>query len=302
MNRPTPRTRAAARARAHPWMTALTLLALITLAAKSPEARADDHVAVATDTMRLSVVPDATQIQAGDTLLVKLTVPETGPSFNGYDAYLAYDPAVLQFLPAANLSTQEGPLMTSACGLRFHIFTADSLAGRLRVSHILLCAGQSVAGPGVVYQVRLRARAVDADTPLTLLLNAPYKTAFYLAGTVLLPLVTTDAMVRVGAGGPTAAVPPTRVGLSALRVTPNPFNPRTEIVFEAAQAGAAEVAVYAIDGRRVRTVWRGDIAAGTWRHDWDGRDDRGRAVAAGVYLVRARSGAEVRVARATLVR
>ena len=265
-------------------------------------ARASGLQAASADTMRLSVRPDRTHVQPGDTLLVELMVPVAGPAFNGYDAYLTYDPAALEFLPAANVNTQEGPLMTAACGNRFHVFQADTLAGRLRVSHSLLCAGRSVTGPGVVYRVLLRARAVDADAPLTLLLAAPYRTAFYLAGTILAPLVTTNAMVRVGAGGPTATVPAPRVGVSALRVAPNPFNPRTEIVFEAMRAGAAEVDIYAIDGRRVRALWRGDLTAGTWRRDWDGRDDRGLSVAAGVYLVRVRSGSEALVARAALVR
>jgi hypothetical protein len=284
-----------------PALTRRALLALTLAAVLAAPAAAGQQTALA-DTMRLSVIPDRTQVQSGDTVLVEFTVPVTGPAFNAYDAYLTYDPAAFQFLPAANIGTQEGPLMTAACGQRFHVFEADTLAGRLRVSHSLLCAGRSVTGPGVVYRVRLRARAVDADAALSLLRELPHRTTFYLAGTFLLPLVTTDAMVRVGAGGQAAAAPTPRVGLSALRVAPNPFNPRTEIVFEAARAGAAEVDVYAIDGRRVRTLWRGEITAGTWRSDWDGRDDAGLSVAAGVYLVRLRSGAETHVARAALVR
>jgi hypothetical protein len=284
-----------------PALTRRALLALTLAAVLAAPAAAGQQTALA-DTMRLSVIPDRTQVQSGDTVLVEFTVPVAGPAFNAYDAYLTYDPAAFQFLPAANIGTQEGPLMTAACGQRFHVFEADTLAGRLRVSHSLLCAGRSVTGPGVVYRVRLRARAVDADAALSLLRELPHRTTFYLAGTFLLPLVTTDAMVRVGAGGQAAAAPTPRVGLSALRVAPNPFNPRTEIVFEAARAGAAEVDVYAIDGRRVRTLWRGEITAGTWRSDWDGRDDAGLSVAAGVYLVRLRSGAETHVARAALVR
>lgn len=286
-----------------PTMTRPALaLAALTVALMVPAAAlADGLQTAATDTMRLAVMPNRSQVQAGDTLLVELKVPVAGPSFNGYDAYLRYDPAVLQFLPAANASTQEGPLMTAACGLRFHVFTADTLAGRLRISHSLMCAGVSVTGPGVVYRVRLRARAVDADTPLSLLLAAPHKTTFYLAGTILAPLATTDAVVRVGAGSLSAAPTP-RVGVSGLRVAPNPFNPRTRIVFEAEQAGPAAVAVHAVDGRRVRTLWQGDVAAGIWSRDWDGCDDRGRPMAAGVYLVRVLAGAEVLTTRATLVR
>jgi len=296
MNRLNPRTRAVTGGRVPARMVAFSLIALIAIVAAAPEVRADDLAAAAADTVRLSVVPDGTQVQAGDTLLVELTVPEAGPAFNGYDAYLMYDPAVLQFLPAANVTTQEGPLMTTACGLRFHVFTADTLAGRLRVSHSLLCAGRSVTGPGVVYRVRLRARAVDADTPLTLLMNAPNKTTFYLAGTILVPLQTAGALVRVGAGSAAAAETP-RVGLPQLRVTPNPFNPLTVIAFRLENAARAVLRVHDARGRVVATLVDRELAAGDHQFDFDGR-----GLPSGLYLCRLEADGAVETRKMTLLR
>jgi hypothetical protein len=193
--------------------------------------------------------------------------------------------------------------MTTGCGLRFHVFQADTLAGRLRVSHSLLCAGQSRTGPGVVYRVRFQCRDVDVVTPLKLLLAAPYKTAFYNAGLFVTPLATADAVVRVGTPWVAPAPEPPAAGsLWGLRASPNPFNPLTTISFTAAAAGPVEVAVYGLDGRCVRRLWQGTVAAGTWRGTWDGRDDRGRAVAAGIYLVRARGAGSEAVTRLALVR
>ncbi|MBK7770773.1 MAG: hypothetical protein IPI48_09630 [bacterium] len=269
---------------------------------------AEDPLASAlADTVRLAVVPTPMAADAGDTVLVEYTVPVAGPAFNAYDAYLAYDPAVLQFLPAANVSTQEGPLMTTACGLRFHVFQADTLAGRLRTSHSLMCAGRSVTGPGVLYRVRFRCRDVDADTPLTLLVTSPHKTEFYFAGTIVSPLATISAMVRVGAGNLAPAPLPTpRLGLSDLRAAPNPFNPRTTITFEVApsavESAGADVTVHSLDGRLVRRLWSGTLTPGTWTGEWDGRDDAGRDVAAGIYLVRAHAGDSFTGGRVALVR
>jgi hypothetical protein len=67
---------------------------------------------------------------------------------------------------------------------------------------------------------------------------------------------------------------------------PNPFNPATKIAFALPAAGVAELAVFDLQGRRVRTVWHGELAAGGHELPWDGRNDAGQVVAAGTYLAR----------------
>lgn len=42
--------------------------------------------------------------------------------------------------------------------------------------------------------------------------------------------------------------------------------------------------IYALNGRRVRQVYRGEKTIGTHRHAWDGRDDCGRLLAPGLYI------------------
>jgi len=79
-----------------------------------------------------------------------------------------------------------------------------------------------------------------------------------------------------------------------VRNHPNPFNPRTTLVLDLpAGAGAVPVVleVYDARGRRVATVFRGQLAAGhAHGFTWDGRDDAGRALASGTYLARVRAG------------
>lgn len=303
MHRPSPfrPARCARRLAAAAWLAALAAVS-VPGAGASPAPSAPPAAAALADTVRLHVMPMPAVADAGDTVLVELTVPVEGPAFNAYDAYLTYDPAVLRFLPAANIATQEGPLMTTGCGLRFHIFAADTLAGRLRVSHSLLCEGQSRTGPGVVYRVRFQCRDVDANTPLRLLLTAPYKTMFYNSGLFVTPLATVDAVVRVGTPWAAPTAPPAAGNLADLRAMPNPFNPRTTISFSAASAGDAAVTIHAVDGRLVRRLWDGRLDAGPWSGMWDGRDDDGRAVAAGIYLVRVRMAGAAAATRVALVR
>jgi flagellar hook assembly protein FlgD len=71
-----------------------------------------------------------------------------------------------------------------------------------------------------------------------------------------------------------------------LPCTPNPFRSDTVVRFALAAEGPVMVQVFGVDGRLVRTLLRGALPAGTRSVRWDGRDDGGRPVAAGAYLLR----------------
>lgn len=74
----------------------------------------------------------------------------------------------------------------------------------------------------------------------------------------------------------------------ALRVTaaPSPFDTRTSVSFELPRAASVTVDALDVSGRRLRRVFVGDAAAGAHRVAWDGRDEAGRPVGAGVYFLR----------------
>lgn len=67
---------------------------------------------------------------------------------------------------------------------------------------------------------------------------------------------------------------------------PNPFSGRTTITYQLQAAGAVSLKVYNIAGQLVRILVDGAQAAGARSASWDGKDDRGRAVSAGVYHYR----------------
>lgn len=83
---------------------------------------------------------------------------------------------------------------------------------------------------------------------------------------------------------------------------PNPFNPATTVRFELPAPARARLAVYAVDGRRVRVLRDGDLPAGAHVAVWDGRDDRGGAAASGVYFFRLEAGPWRATTRAVLVK
>ncbi len=68
---------------------------------------------------------------------------------------------------------------------------------------------------------------------------------------------------------------------------PNPFNPSTVIRFAVPHDTRVDVAIFDLDGRRIRTLAQGE-RSGPNRYEvtWDGRDDLGRRVASGIYFYR----------------
>jgi subtilisin family serine protease len=68
---------------------------------------------------------------------------------------------------------------------------------------------------------------------------------------------------------------------------PNPFNKAnpTKLTFQVPVPTDVELVVFNLLGQRVKTIYRGQVFLGDTKQ-WDGTDDRGRQVAAGVYFAR----------------
>jgi hypothetical protein len=95
------------------------------------------------------------------------------------------------------------------------------------------------------------------------------------------PLTTLDAPG-------TGPLDPNQVVLEASR--PNPaFGPAT-LTFSLPKELPVEMRIYDIRGAVVRTIERGTLEAGTHTRTWDGRDERGQRVHAGVYFTELRAG------------
>ena len=67
---------------------------------------------------------------------------------------------------------------------------------------------------------------------------------------------------------------------------PNPFNPSTTIPYRLAANSAVQLQIFDIAGRVVRTVFAERQEAGFRETRWDGRDEDGVIVGAGVYFYR----------------
>jgi hypothetical protein len=89
---------------------------------------------------------------------------------------------------------------------------------------------------------------------------------------------------------PTPAPPPAPRAPRIGPVQPNPFSSVMATPVEVPSATPARVTVWNAQGQRVATLWNGGSPAERFTLRWDGRDDRGRQVASGVYWITVESG------------
>jgi hypothetical protein len=103
--------------------------------------------------------------------------------------------------------------------------------------------------------------------------------------------------------GSLSPVPPPVVADAVVKGQyPNPFNPRTTILFELARATPVRLDIYSVDGRLVRRLVDGISEPGEHAAVWDGQDASGRAVPSGTYLFRLQAGRASETRRMTLLR
>ncbi len=226
--------------------------------------------------------PATLTVSPGDTFELDVVVAEPGSSFNAFDAIVGHDPAALTLVEMAPLSLQEGALMTTACGSRFHRFRRG--AERDTATVVLLCSGVSVSGPGTIYRLRFQA----SSTPQTTIVQLLPGTRFFDAGIAVAGVTTSDATIAILAGVDV----PANADAQGARLTslPNPFAASTRLVVDSPGDGPRRLDVFDAHGRLVRRLAHRWFNAG--RHDvaWDGRTDAGESVPTGLYFARLSGG------------
>ena len=91
-------------------------------------------------------------------------------------------------------------------------------------------------------------------------------------------------------------------GLLLAQNYPNPFNAETVIGYRLDREVAVALSVYNLVGQRVKHLMQGAQNQGVYQCAWDGRDDRGREMASGVYVYRLWAGGRVEVRKMLLAR
>jgi hypothetical protein len=103
-------------------------------------------------------------------------------------------------------------------------------------------------------------------------------------------------------GGATDVDATPRPRVSLRQNYPNPFNPETTIEFSVPERGFATLDVFDVIGHHVATLLSETVAPGVQRARWDGRDQRGNAVASGLYFYQLSIGGETVTKKMVLLR
>ncbi len=90
--------------------------------------------------------------------------------------------------------------------------------------------------------------------------------------------------------------------IASVEAWPNPFNAGTSVSFTNSESGGVTVGIYDIQGRLMRLLVNGVLAADSYVEHWDGRDDSGHLLSSGVYFARMRAGSEEVSAKLVLVK
>ncbi len=83
---------------------------------------------------------------------------------------------------------------------------------------------------------------------------------------------------------------------------PNPFNSCTAVSYSVPSDSPVSLTVFDRLGHRVRMIGTRNRAAGTHTAVWDGRDETGREMPSGVYLIRLQAGRDAAVRKTVLAR
>jgi hypothetical protein len=199
-------------------------------------------------------------VQAGAIVTASLRL-SAGGRMQGFSAKLAWDPSVVEAVGIQSgrfVEGQGGIVLSPAPG------TVDAA--------LLGARSNGLDGDGEV--ARFTFRALRAGDP----------------GVSLARVLARDAANRplgpddVAGADLTPPRPPVETAL--LAPAPNPFHGSTALSFSLARPGPVQLAIYSVDGRRVRVLADGHREAGVYRLAWDGRDDARGAAAPGVYFAR----------------
>lgn len=108
-------------------------------------------LAPAADEFRALFDPQVSYVPLDSLVTVAFAVDDGARAFNGYELTLDFDATRLDLL-----AVEEGELMVDGCDARY-VDVDTTLEGSVTYTHVLLCAGTTVDGPGELCRLVFRA-------------------------------------------------------------------------------------------------------------------------------------------------
>jgi len=166
-------------------------------------------------------------------------------------------------------------------------------------SYVLTPAAPLSVAPaaGVVAAGQSSQIALTVDA--TGLAEGTYELELAVVSTAGAPFIVPVHLV-VGASTPVEDAMPRAVTLSP--AMPNPFNPRTELVYALPKDGPVRITIHDLAGRCVATLVDETRSAGVHHVTWDGVGTTGARLSSGAYLARLVVAGEVKTTKLTMVK
>lgn len=137
----------------------------------------------------------------------------------------------------------------------------------------------------------------------TIYINCLYNSAYTRGVAPITPLSAIKYIAErpvTGVAEPTGPQP-LAAGI-AFSVFPNPFRGKALVRCQIPAAGDVDLKVFDISGREVSTIYQGRLIPGRHTFNWNGTDDNGREVSAGVYFYKLETANTKLTTKATLLR
>jgi hypothetical protein len=224
----------------------------------------------------ISVKPTGTCFCLGETFSVMIFKDSLDIDFDGYQTVITYDPEMLELV-----SMEEEYVMTDSCWNRW--WFPDPGEDTVFVSHVLMCGGISVTGPGPLSSMTFTALQQGSTT-----ISCDY---FWLTheGYWFKDIDWHDCVLDIGQAGVETGSG-FREGDLRIEAFPNPGRSfRIRVAGDPARLASLESAtlqVCDIEGRIVATIWSGNHLPVTGHSAWDGRHNTGMPAPPGVYFIR----------------
>ena len=263
----------------------------------------------------VSFQPTPICAEFGQALTAYVWVDSAGSEFDGYEALIRFDPTVVEYV-----STQEDTLLWELCySTWWFVEPGDST---VFISHVALCGGLTVTGPGALSSITFLAGDAAAETNISF----DY-IEFYRAGTEV-PSESHDGAVFVredcslaaccdaetgdctllgeddclAAGGlwypewlscepnpcPAMEVQDSPVSMDTRLHPgrPDPVLGHTVLNYHLRESGELRIAIFDLTGRCVRQLYDGRAPAGPGMIAWDGKNGDATPVPPGAYFCR----------------
>jgi hypothetical protein len=241
----------------------------------------------------VSLEPAMVSVDAGEQFDIGVMVSADADTMANFQVVVRFDPGILEFVSAV-----EGEMYTDLRpGFWTWFGSEEESLGTWEVFDIVFPSRSFVLAPGEL--VRLRFSAVAGGSSAVEFLTA---TVTDIERYPLNPLACEDAWVSVGGMGSVDVESGDGEHWDLGRPFPNPSRGTARILLSgpAQRAeGGADLAIYNVQGRRVRTLagdCEGPLAV------WDGLDESGIEVPSGVYFFRLEAGGKTVSRRVVLIR